>query len=106
MLTRYALDLISRFCNPGDQTDEMVLGVAQCMARFYEILDNESMFVRPDGQREIKELRKKRKTLEDEPQNAFVTHLCLDQIPQIGNARYFWTYGDEDLVGRLISIAE
>ena len=23
-----------------------------------------------------------------------------------GNPRYYWTYGDEDLVGRLVSIAE
>jgi hypothetical protein len=24
-------------------------------------------------------------------------HLCELQIPMFGNARYYWTYGDEDL---------
>ena len=33
-------------------------------------------------------------------------HLCLHQAPVIGNPRYFWTYGDEDLIGQLVDIAK
>eukprot|EP00959_Pyramimonas_sp_CCMP1952_P017744 376491-Pyramimonas_sp.AAC.1 len=50
--------------------------------------------------------RAKEKTWKMNPKLHLYIHLCVDQIPEIGNPRYFWTYGDEDLVGRLISIAE
>jgi hypothetical protein len=33
-------------------------------------------------------------------------HLTEHQIISIGNARYFWTYPDEDLVGSFIEIAQ
>ena len=40
------------------------------------------------------------------PKMHLFMHLCLHQAIFYGNPRYYWTYGDEDLVGRLISIAE
>ena len=33
-------------------------------------------------------------------------HLCIWHALLYGNPRYYWTYGDEDLVGRLVTIAE
>ena len=32
-------------------------------------------------------------------------HLCCEQIPQSGNARFVWTYPDEDMVGQLVKLA-
>ena len=32
-------------------------------------------------------------------------HLCVHQAPYLGNPRYWWTYGDEDLIGQLVDIA-
>jgi hypothetical protein len=33
-------------------------------------------------------------------------HLCVHQAPYCGNPRYFWCYGDEDLIGQLVDIAK
>ena len=40
------------------------------------------------------------------PKHHLFCHLCEDQAPVLGNPCYYWTYGDEDLVGRMVSVAE
>ena len=40
------------------------------------------------------------------PKMHLFIHLCIWQAILYGNPRYYWTYGDEDLVGRLVTIAE
>ena len=41
------------------------------------------------------------------PKHHIFTHLCEWQIPDLKlNPRSYWTYADEDLVGRTVEVAE
>ena len=40
------------------------------------------------------------------PKMHLFLHLCIHQAPLYGNPRFYWTYGDEDLAGRLITMAD
>ena len=39
------------------------------------------------------------------PKHHLFQHLCEWQSSECGNPRYYWVYADEDLVGKIISIA-
>ena len=39
------------------------------------------------------------------PKHHLFLHLCEWQAIEIGNPRFYWTYADEDLVGKMIECA-
>lgn len=125
-LAAYALYLIIEFGTPNDdewgEHDTLALAVVQLLNRFYEMLKSESMFLGVSARAEIIELGMMLASLyarlaamsfawgiklwKMQPKLHLFQHLCEDQAPLQGNPRYWWTYGDEDLVGILIGIAE
>ena len=86
------------------------------------ILDSESMFLSPVAREEVPRLGQRLAELYSKlARNAFndsqrlwkmspklhlFMHLCEWQAIVWGNPRFYWTYGDEDLVGSMIDIAE
>ena len=125
-LAAYALYLVVEFSTPDDDEwgthDQLALGLVQLLNRFYELLNSESMFMSDSSRVEIVELGLMVASLysrlssmcfgwgiklwKTQPKLHLFEHLCEDQAPLQGNPRYWWTYGDEDLVGILIGIAE
>ena len=51
-------------------------------------------------------LRSPRKLWKFSPKHHLFLHLCEVQAVQYGNPRFYWVYADEDVVGRLIEVAE
>ena len=108
--------------NDGAITNFLAQGVCQLLCRFYELFANNIMFLTPEGRVEIADLGDMLgsmyaqlsniawamdiKLWKMNPKLHCFIHLCVDQAPRDGNPRFFWTYGDEDLVGQLIDIAE
>ena len=120
-LARNALELCIMFCG-GSTHDKQMRVVAQLLVRFYELLNQETMFMGEAAKTEIQKLgfrmcmlystladaslRLGTKLWKTSPKLHLFIHLCEWQAVQFGNPRYFWTYADEDLVGQLIDIAE
>ena len=118
-LSRYALDLVLRF---GKAEHTLVLAVVQLLVRFYDILDNGSMFLEPAMANEVSSIgvslckvyselsaravANAEKMWKMAPKFHIFCHLCEWQAREFGNPRYYWTYADEDLVGLMIDIAE
>jgi hypothetical protein len=106
--------------------DTLALGVCQLLVRFYVILDSQSQFLAEGARVELPTLgnqlmmmysqlsdmcfseyaRLGHRLWKTSPKMHLFLHLCIWQAPLYGNPRYYWTYGDEDLVGRLVTIAE
>ena len=127
-LAAYALDLAVRFGRVdslGDFVkthDELTIAVCQLMVEFYHTINSESMQLSAAGQARIQELGHQfafmygrlSKMCFDRgirlwklsPKLHMFMHLCLWQILEWGNPRFWWVYGDEDLVGIMIHIAE
>jgi hypothetical protein len=123
----YALELMLTHAStdeadPWYQADQMAIGVCQLLVQFYAMLQFESRYLSAAATAAAPELGRKLSILYGRlstfafnmgiklwkvmPKLHLVIHLCEDQMPVFGNARYYWTYGDEDLVGHLIEIAE
>ena len=126
-LAAYALYLITTYGDSsGDPAlashDQLATGVCQLLCRFYDILGSESMFLSSAVKAEMPELCRMITSMYARlaklsfdmglrmwkmmPKLHLFIHLCEDQAPRFGNPRYYWTYGDEDLVGQMITIAE
>ena len=127
-LAPYALHLMQKFgVFDGPDVyrrrhDTLALGVCQLLVRFYHILQDEANFISEVSRAELPGLANQLmsfysqladmgftgnyKLWKASPKMHLFMHLCLHQAIFNGNPRYYWTYGDEDLVGRLISIAE
>jgi len=131
-LTRYVLYLMQTYgqfdsANPWIvRHDTLALGVIRLLTRFYEILESESQFLSESARNEMptlgEQLMQFYSQLADmcykdqarlghvlwktSPKMHLFLHLCIWQCVLYGNPTHYWTYGDEDLVGRLVSIAE
>ena len=127
-LALYALDVATRFANLSSLDeftklhDELSICVVQLLVEFYKIINQESMFLSTAAKNRLPELSNqlcgmysRLSTLAFNrgirlwklaPKLHLFLHLCIDQSPQYGNPRFWWTYGDEDMVGIMIHIAE
>ena len=121
----FVLELVLMYATPDDPDfgthDQLMIGVVQLIKRFYELLDDNSMFFSAACLAEMVDIGNMLPNLYGQladlcfeaglklwkltPKIHLFQHLCLDQVPSFGNPRYFWTYGDEDLVGQLVDIA-
>ena len=102
--------------------DRRIIAVAQLLVRFYDILNGESMFLGDAARAELPRLgqtlaslyatlssdafKTGQKLWKIQPKFHLFEHLTESQAIIFGNPRYWWTYGDEDLVGLMIDIAE
>jgi hypothetical protein len=102
--------------------DTLALGVCQLLVRFYEILELNSMFLTDADKVELPNLAnqlmgmysklavmcadRQLRLWKVSPKMHLFLHLCIEQAVACGNPRFYWTYGDEDLVGILIGVAE
>ena len=126
-LAHFAFLLMCEFCDVAHpkwgEHDVLAKGVIQLLCRFYELIDDESMFLSDSGRTDVKFIGNtlghlyaqlsslsfdvlNLKLWKMSPKLHLFMHLCLHQAPVIGNPRYFWTYGDEDLIGQLVDIAK
>ena len=107
---------------PWYEHDQLCLGVRQLLVQFYTLVNQESMFMSVASRESIPKIGVTLAVLNQRlatlaftipirlwkmmPKLHLFTHMCEDQIPVFGNPRFWWTYADEDLVGRLITVAE
>ena len=120
MVTRFAqLDSLDDFTRLHDQ---LAAGVTQCLCEFYDILNSQSMFLGRDARARLPELGEQLASMYARlaamsferglrlwkltPKLHLFLHLCVDQAVVFGNPRFWWTYGDEDLVRIMINIAD
>ena len=108
--------------DPCHGHDRLTLGVVQLLARFYEIISAESMFLSEAAKTEVPRIGVQLAMMYQQlsiyafgrgirlwkmmPKMHLFLHLVEDQAPLYGNPRYWWTYGDEDLVGHLIDMSD
>lgn len=120
-LVRYALDLCTEFCDPTNAEDATMTALCSLLARFYEILHNESFWLSDAAKAEIPRLGQTFAMLYTQLSRQFVTerrrgwkltpkhhlweHLTQHQAPVFGNPRFYWCYADEDLVGLMVNLA-
>ena len=118
-LAAYALHLMTSHGNPADRKE---LAVCQLLVRFYEILDNESMYLSPAANRELVKVGSQlcilytslaadaahngSKMWKCTPKRNLFAHLCEWQAGEAGNPRFCWPQADEDLDGLLVEVAE
>ena len=127
-LAGYALYLMVTYGQPESddpfrqEHDVLALGVCQLLVRFYEILEHNSQFLSQADRDYIPTLGNQLcsiyaklsflcynagiKLWKLTPKMHLFLELCEVQMPTHGNARFWWTYSDEDLVGALIDVAE
>ena len=131
-MARYCLHLMQEFgdlasADPWRKLhDSLALGVCQLLCEFYVILDSESQFMSYEARGRMPILGEQLMSMYSQlstlahneyerlghrlwktvPKMHLFLHLCIWQAILYGNPRYYWTYGDEDLVGRLVTIAE
>jgi hypothetical protein len=106
--------------------DTLALGVVQLLCEFYDILESESQFLADTARARMPILGEQLMQMYSQlaqmshadyarlghrlwkvrPKMHLFLHLCIWQSVYYGNPRYYWCYGDEDLIGRLVSIAE
>ena len=120
-LAPYALELVLKY-GTGSTEDNKILAVAQLLVRFYELLNENSMYLNEAAKTELARLGRRLciiysdlaadalvrgdKLWKVNPKLHIFNHLCEWQVPTWGiNPRFFWTYADEDLVGHMIEIA-
>ena len=101
--------------------DLLARGALQLLCEFYTLLKENSQFFCADAKERIPKLGNQlaaiyaklsraaynanQRLYKTTPKFHLFIHLCVDQIPKAGNARFFWTYSDEDLVGQLIKLS-
>ena len=127
-LAHYALDLCVRFgqVNSLDAFtalhDSLAQGVCQHLVEFYVILNEESMFLSRLARERLVTIGNELTAMYSKlarisfdrglklwkvtPKMHLFLHLVLEQAWAFGNPRFWWTYGDEDLVGTMIGIAD
>ena len=123
-LTSFALHVLSQFADFDDPHwglhDRLALAACQLLDRFYEIVKCESLYMSSAMQEELETLgtqftsiycrlshwsfSQHLKIWKLAPKLHLFEHLVMQSM-QFGNPAYWWTYADEDLVGRLIRIA-
>ncbi len=120
-LVHFGVELMMAHCDGSDH-DNAVLALVQLIARFYEILTTETKFLSDAARDELPKLGRRvgiiyawlatnsyaarDRMWKMTPKLHLFVHLCEWQSIYMGNPRFFWTYIDEDLVGKLIEVAE
>ena len=126
MLARYALHIMQtygHFDSLDDVVrlqDELALGVCQLLVRFYELMDDNAMHLFDAVKSEFQQVGNqlcilyarlsnmsfgRERMWKITPKLHWFLHLCIDMIA-MGNPRFFWCYGDEDLIRIVVGIAE
>ena len=127
-LARYALHVAIRFAQLQSLDeftrlhDELCLAACQLLVEFYDILEAQSMFLSAAAKARLPKLAneltgiytrlsnlafgRSMKLWKLSPKMHLFLHLCLHQAIFYGNPRYYWTYGDEDMVRILIGVAD
>ena len=108
----------------GSDQDEAMHTVVRLLCRFYQILDSESQFLSAAVKEELPALGQKlaeyyswlatdafesitpKRLWKESPKLHLFEHLCQHVAILYGNPRFYWCYADEDLVGKMIEIAE
>ena len=107
----------------GDERDRHLVAVCQMLVRYYEVLNSESLYLRPEARDELVQIGFRLasaysklaswafaegvKMWKTSPKLHLFQHLCEHQSYYWRlNPRYWWCYSDEDLVGQLITVAE
>ena len=120
-LAQYALDLCIEF-GGGSEEDRRMRAVCQLLVQFYSIIGSESQFLSRAAQIELPKIgmqlvgiysdlatRAKEQGLHMwklHPKLHLFQHLCEWQCLEHGNPRFYWTYADEDLAGKMAECAE
>ena len=102
--------------------DRLAQALCQMLVEFYSILASESQFLTDATTRRLSEFslmftslcvklasvahHKGVRIWKLTPKLHLLTHMIEEQMVYWGNARFWWTYQDEDLIGRLINIAD
>ena len=102
--------------------DELCVAACQLLVEFYDILESQSAFLSDAAKARLPILaneltsvytrlsnlayERKLKLWKLSPKMHLFLHLCLHQAILYGNPRYYWTYGDEDMVRILIGVAD
>ena len=105
----------------GSAHDRRRLAVVQLLVRFYDLVEHGDMFFNSAQCRDLVSIGRNlpvlysqlaaeaaaagKKLWKAQPKLHLFCHLCEWQIPLRLNPRMYWTYGDEDLVGKLIEVA-
>ena len=125
-LASYALFLITHFGDGAHpvwgEHDRLAQALCQMLVEFYSILASESQFLTDATTRRLPEFslmftslcvklasvahHKGVRIWKLTPKLHLLTHMIEEQMVYWGNARFWWTYQDEDLIGRLINIAD
>ena len=96
--------------------------LCRMLCRFYHILANEDRFLSDDAKHELPRLGRSlcnmyavfaaeavatlARTWKATPKVHIFLHLCELQAVQYGNPRFYWVYADEDIVGKIVTVAE
>ena len=121
----YMMGEFGQFHSVDDYTrlhDELALGVCQLLVRFYELLNNSSQHFGDVAINEFHNIGNQLTSMYSQlatmafnrgqrfwklsPKFHQFIEMCLYQVVSMGNPRYYWCYGDEDLVRILIGISE
>ena len=127
-MATYALTLCARFgqLESLDEFtrlhDQLATGVCQSLVEFYTIVSAESMFLSESARTRIPALgnelaamygrlssmcyERGQRLWKISPKLHLFLHLCLHQATSMGNPRFWWCYGDEDLVRIMINVAD
>ena len=127
-LARYALYVAKRFARLQSLDefiklhDELCVAACQLLVEFYDILESQSAFLSDAAKARLPILaneltsvytrlsnlafNRSLKLWKLSPKMHLFLHLCLHQAILYGNPRYYWTYGDEDMVRILIGVAD
>ena len=120
-LADYALELMETYGNAGIE-DDMAKSICRLLVRFYTILREEDLILSDAAKVELPELGQRlgvlyaslsARALAREqrlwklvPKMHLFVHLCEWQGPLYGNPSAYWTYADEDLVGKMVEVAK
>ena len=116
-ILRFALELARR-----ERADDRVIGVAQLMERFYEIIYSQSLIMAQDAIDRLEQtgtllcniysglaseaFSRRVKLWKLSTKLHLFAHLTEWQVPDTKlNPKGFWCYADEDLVGQLTEVA-
>ena len=127
-LAAYALDLALRFARVESldeftrNHDQRSIAVCQLLVEFYDIIARESQYLSDNAKLRLPILGNQLAAIYSQlatmcfnrslrlwkvtPKLHLFLHLVIHQAPVLGNPRFWWVYGDEDLVGHMIGIAE
>ena len=115
-LVGFACVLAREYLDPIHQS------LTSLLARFYNLIDVDDMFLAPPVKVEMPQLGRRlieiysvlsanalanhEKLWKFSPKHHLAQHLFEWQCVELGNPKFYTTYADEDLVGRLIDVAE